>query len=61
MSPEREWNFRIQHIADAIDKIMRYTAGTTFEQFAADERTVDAVIRNFFSSSVRPHDMCRTM
>ena len=47
MSPEREWTFRIHHIVDAMDKIMRYTAGMTFEQFAADERTVDAVIRNF--------------
>lgn len=47
MSPERDWTFRIQHIVDAIDKIMHYTAGMTFEQFAADGRTVDAVIRNF--------------
>lgn len=26
---------------------MRYTAGMSFEEFAADDRTVDAVIRNF--------------
>jgi uncharacterized protein with HEPN domain len=36
-----------QHILEAIEKIMRYTAGMTYEQFAADERTIDAVIRNF--------------
>lgn len=47
MSPEREWAFRIQHILAAIEKIDRYTADMTFEQFAADERTIDAVIRNF--------------
>ena len=47
MSPEREWNFRIHHILAAIEKINRYTANMTFEQFAADERTIDAVIRNF--------------
>lgn len=47
MSHEREWSFRIEHIVDAIEKIQRYTADMTFEQFAADERTVDAVIRNF--------------
>ena len=47
MSLEREWNFRIEHIVEAIAKIHRYTADMTFEQFAADERTVDAVIRNF--------------
>lgn len=45
--PEREWSFRIQHIVDAIQRITRYTAGMTFEEFAADDRTVDAVIRNF--------------
>ena len=47
MLPEREWRFRIEHILAAIEKIMRYTATMTFEQFAADDRTVDAVIRNF--------------
>ncbi|HUP58793.1 MAG TPA: DUF86 domain-containing protein [Thermoanaerobaculia bacterium] len=47
MSPEREWRFRIEHIVEAIEKIMRYTEAMTYEQFAADERTVDAVIRNF--------------
>ena len=47
MSPEREWTFRIQHILAAIEKIDRYTANMTFEQFAVDERTIDAVIRNF--------------
>ncbi len=47
MSPEREWKFRIVHILDAIEKILRYTAGMTFEQFAGDDRTIDAVVRNF--------------
>jgi uncharacterized protein with HEPN domain len=47
VSPEREWTFRIHHILAAIEKIDRYTANMTFEQFAADERTIDAVIRNF--------------
>ena len=28
-------------------RLSRYTAGMTLEQFSADERTVDAVIRNF--------------
>jgi len=47
MSSEREWNFRIEHIVEAIEKISRYTAGMSFERCAADERSVDAVIRNF--------------
>lgn len=41
MSPEREWSFRIQHIVDAIRKIMRYTAGMSFEEFTDDDRAVD--------------------
>lgn len=47
MSPEREWTFRIRHILDAIAKISQYTKGMTDQQFANDDRTVDAVIRNF--------------
>lgn len=37
-------------ISDMLDsgwKILDYTEGFTFEEFAADEKTVDAVIRNF--------------
>jgi len=47
VSREREWVFRINHILDAIEKIQRYTSEMNFEQFAGDDRTVDAVIRNF--------------
>jgi uncharacterized protein with HEPN domain len=47
MSVERKWAFRIEHMLEAIVKIQRYTQGMTEESFAADERTVDAVIRNF--------------
>lgn len=47
MSREREWIFRIRHILTAIEKIDRYTSNMTFEQFTVDERTIDAVIRNF--------------
>ena len=28
-------------------KIMRYTSGLDYETFLADDRTVDAVVRNF--------------
>ena len=37
-------------IADMIEsgqKIMAYTDGLTFEEFIADSKTIDAVIRNF--------------
>jgi len=47
VSPERIWTFRVYHILDAIEKILRYTSGMTIDQFRDDERTIDAVIRNF--------------
>jgi len=31
---------------EGIDKARRYSAGMTLESFEADERTVDAVVRN---------------
>lgn len=37
----------LEDILDAARKIQRYTNGITFEEFAADEKTVDAVVRNF--------------
>lgn len=37
----------LDDICEAIEKIERYTAGMDYEQFADDERTVDAVLRNF--------------
>ena len=34
-------------MVEAVEKIIRYTAGYTQALFDADERTVDAVVRNF--------------
>ena len=45
MSHER-WKDRVYDILTAIEKIQRYTAGSSFEAFANDEKTVDAVVRN---------------
>ncbi|MEO7908188.1 MAG: DUF86 domain-containing protein [Roseiflexaceae bacterium] len=45
--PSRDPLLRIQDILEAITKIQRYTQGITLEIFSADEKTVDAVIRNF--------------
>ncbi len=44
--PPREWTLRIEDILEAIERIEAYTAGLTFESFAADRKTVDAVVRN---------------
>lgn len=44
--PSRDWQFRIDDIVEAIDKIERYTSGIDFSTWQNDEKTVDAVIRN---------------
>jgi len=45
--PSRDPLLRIQDILDAIAKIQRYTRGMTLETFSSDEKTIDAVVRNF--------------
>jgi uncharacterized protein with HEPN domain len=44
--PERDWHLRIYDITDAIEKIQKYTNGMFFSEFHADDRTIDAVLRN---------------
>ena len=44
--PSRSWQFRIDDIIEAINKIERYTDGIDFVIWQNDEKTVDAVIRN---------------
>ncbi len=46
MSAERNWTVRVRHILEAMGRIRQYTDGMTEEAFLADQRTVDAVIRN---------------
>lgn len=43
----REWPLRVQDILESIQKILRYTDGMSQEEFDRDERTFDAVVRNF--------------
>ena len=44
--PHERWKDRVYDILTAIEKIQRYTARSSFEAFANDEKTVDAVVRN---------------
>jgi uncharacterized protein with HEPN domain len=44
--PPRDWKLRVADILDAIAAIQQHTAGMDFESFAADRKTVDAVIHN---------------
>jgi uncharacterized protein with HEPN domain len=41
--PSRDWALRVRDIVGAAERIARYTAGMTQEQFARDEKTVEAV------------------
>lgn len=43
MPPSRGWELRIRDMLGAVERIGRYTAGMTQEQFARDEKTVEAV------------------
>ena len=47
MKKERDVRLYLDDILEAIDKIERYTEGLDFEQFRKDDKTGDAVIRNF--------------
>jgi uncharacterized protein with HEPN domain len=44
---KRSTDLLIDDILDSGHKILDYTYGLTLEQFSADSKTVDAVIRNF--------------
>lgn len=44
--PPREWRLRVEDILEAIARIERYVTGLSFEGFQADQKTVDAVVRN---------------
>jgi len=37
----------LEDILNSIDKISSYTSGISYDQFLADDKTIDAVIRNF--------------
>jgi uncharacterized protein with HEPN domain len=43
----REAKLLVGDIIDSAEKILAYTQGMTYDDFIADEKTVDAVIRNF--------------
>ena len=43
---KRDASLLLEDIRESIDKIARYTAGMDRALFLADEKTVDAVVRN---------------
>ncbi|MEI6948046.1 DUF86 domain-containing protein [Paraflavisolibacter sp. H34] len=44
---KRDPRLLVGDILDSANKILAYTEGLSFEQFSADSKTIDAVIRNF--------------
>ncbi len=45
----RDWRFRVRDILTAVRAVDTYTRGMTYEGFCADQRTVDAVVRNLMT------------
>jgi uncharacterized protein with HEPN domain len=45
--PHRGWHLRIADIIEAIEAVQDYCRGITYESFASDRKTIDAVVRNF--------------
>ncbi len=44
---KRDFRLFLEDIIDSINKIEKYTKGITIEKFKTDDKTADAVIRNF--------------
>lgn len=42
----RDYSLFLEDICTSCEKILRYTRDLTFEQFQADDKTFDAVMRN---------------
>jgi len=45
--PKRSTYLLLNDMIESAEKIFKYTENMTFEQFEADEKTIDAVVRNF--------------
>ena len=45
--PHRNWKIRIYDILKSLEAIRVYTKDMRFEDFCTDQKTVDAVVRNF--------------
>ena len=45
----RDWRFRVRDILAAVRAVAAYTEGMTFDDFVADQRTRDAVVRSLMT------------
>jgi uncharacterized protein with HEPN domain len=44
---KRSSNMLLLDMKEAAEKILKYTKGLSFEDFLTDDKTIDAVVRNF--------------
>jgi len=44
---KRDYKLYIEDILESIEKIKRYTKGMRLEELSKDNKTIDAVVRNF--------------
>ncbi len=44
---KRDYRLYIDDVLEAVERIEKYVQGLTFDEFAKDNKTIDAVIRNF--------------
>ena len=44
---KRDYRLYLDDMIEAIEKIQKYTEGLNFDQFRKDDKTIDAVIKNF--------------
>lgn len=44
---KRDINILLEDIAEAVKKITAYTSGMSYADFTTDDKTIDAVVRNF--------------
>jgi len=44
---KRSSNILLLDMKEAAEKILKYTKGLSFEDFLTDDKTIDAVVRNF--------------
>lgn len=44
---DRDYRLFVKDILDSITKIQKYLEGVSYDRFVEDEKTIDAVVRNF--------------
>ena len=44
--PPKDWRLRVEDMLEAAQRCQRYVAGMDYAAFAADQKTIDAVVRN---------------